>query len=99
MTVLKRVLIPLGELLVWLIVASFVVFFALLSLLPGDVAQVILGANADPKAAATVRSRLGLDLPWPQRYWDWISSLVRGDLAPQLFPPNPSARRLLLVLR
>ena len=64
MTVLKRVLIPLGELLVWLIVASFVVF-ALLSLLPGDVAQVILGANADPKAAATVRSRLGLDLPWP----------------------------------
>ena len=45
MTVLKRVLIPLGELLVWLIVASFVVF-ALLSLLPGDVAQVILGANA-----------------------------------------------------
>ena len=36
MTVLKRVLIPLGELLVWLIVASFVVF-ALLSLLPADV--------------------------------------------------------------
>ena len=41
MTLFKRVLIPLGELLVWLIVASLVVF-ALLSLLPGDVAQVIL---------------------------------------------------------
>ena len=88
MTVLKRVLIPLGELLVWLIVASFVVF-ALLSLLPGDVAQVILGANADPKAAATVRSRLGLDLPWPQRYWDWISSLVRGDLGTSMVSAEP----------
>ncbi len=88
MTVLKRVLIPLGELLVWLIVASFVVF-ALLSLLPGDVAQVILGANADPKAAATVRSRLGLDLPWPQRYWDWISSLVRGDLGTSIVSAEP----------
>lgn len=51
MTVLKRVLIPLGELLVWLIVASFVVF-ALLSLLPGDVAQVILGANRMELVAA-----------------------------------------------
>lgn len=88
MTVLKRVLIPLGELLVWLIVASFVVF-TLLSLLPGDVAQVILGANADPKAAATVRSRLGLDLPWPQRYWDWISSLVRGDLGTSIVSAEP----------
>src|SRR5699024_12103530 len=58
---------------------SFVVF-ALLSLLPGDVAQVILGANADPKAAATVRSRLGLDLPWPQRYWDWRSEEHTSEL-------------------
>lgn len=71
MTVIKRVLLPLGELLVWLLVASLIVY-ALLSLLPGDVAQVILGANADPKAAASVRIRLGLDLPWPRRYWDWI---------------------------
>ena len=60
MTVIKRVLLPSGELLVWLLVASLIVF-ALLSLLPGDVAQVILGANADPKAAAAVRTRLGLD--------------------------------------
>lgn len=56
MTVIKRVLLPSGELLVWLLVASLIVF-ALLSLLPGDVAQVILGANADPKAAAAVRTR------------------------------------------
>ena len=62
MTVIKRVLLPLGELLVWLLFASLIVY-ALLSLLPGDVAQVILGANADPKAAASVRIRLGLDLP------------------------------------
>mgnify|MGYP002651364089 CR=1 FL=1 len=88
MTLLKRVLLPLGELLAWLVVASLVVF-ALLSLLPGDVAQVILGANADPKAAAVVRSRLGLDLPWPQRYWDWISALVRGDLGTSIVSAEP----------
>ena len=44
-----------------LLVASIIIF-ALLSLLPGDVAQVMLGSNADPKMAAQLREQLGLDL-------------------------------------
>lgn len=66
-------------LVISLLVASLAIF-ALLSLLPGDVAQVILGTNADPAAADAVRHQLGLDQPFPVRYGRWLAGLVTGDL-------------------
>ena len=66
-------------LVVSLAVASIIIF-ALLSLLPGDVAQVMLGSNADPKMAAQLREQLGLDDPFLVRYWHWLSGLLTGDL-------------------
>ena len=59
---------------------SSIIIFALLSLLPGDVAQVMLGSNADPKMAAQLREQLGLDDPFFVRYWHWLSGLLTGDL-------------------
>lgn len=89
----RRIGFAILDLVIWLVVASLVIF-ALLSLLPGDVAQVILGTNADPAAAAALRARLGLDLPWPQRYWDWISHLVRGDLGTSVISAEPIAPQI-----
>jgi peptide/nickel transport system permease protein len=28
---------------------------------------------------ASLRTQLGIDKPWPQQYWDWISGVLRGD--------------------
>lgn len=62
-----------------MLVASMVVF-AMLNLLPGDLAGVILGPNATPEALEAMRAALGLDRAMPLRYLDWLSGLLTGQL-------------------
>ena len=54
--------------------------FAVLALLPGNVAEVMLGESATPEAVQVLGAKLGLDRPAPQRYLDWIAGLARFDL-------------------
>lgn len=61
-------------------VASMVVF-AVLELLPGNAAQIILGDTATPESLAALEKKLGLDKPQLQRYGDWIVGLLRGQSA------------------
>lgn len=82
-----------GEFLISLLVASLVVF-ALLSLLPGDLAQVMLGTEADPQAAAALRTRLGLDRPFLVRYGQWLSTLLRADLGTSVVTGQPIAPQI-----
>ena len=56
----------LGSALVSVLLASLLVFAALLAV-PGDPAQVILGMSASPEALAALRIKLGLDVPPPLR--------------------------------
>ena len=56
-----------------------VVVFAVLALLPGNVAQVMLGESATPEAVAALEARLGLDRPAPARYLEWLRGLVTLD--------------------
>jgi peptide/nickel transport system permease protein len=62
-----------------LLVASFVIFFAL-NVLPGDVATALLGREATPTNTAALRHELHLDHPFLERYVDWLGDAVRGDL-------------------
>lgn len=62
-----------------LAVVSILVFLAT-NLLPGDVASTTLGRNATPEAKAALRAELGLDRPLLVQYWDWVTSVARGDL-------------------
>lgn len=68
-----------GVLLLSLVAASILVF-AIMTVLPGDPAQVALGVNASPEAVETLRARFGLDRPLPVQYLDWLGGLVTGDL-------------------
>ncbi|MGM0698794.1 MAG: ABC transporter permease [Actinomycetota bacterium] len=61
-----------------LLVAS-VVIFALMSLLPGNAAQVALGTNATPEAVASLEAQYGLDRPPLIRYFDWLGGMLTGD--------------------
>ena len=56
-----------------------VVVFVVLAVLPGNVAQVMLGESATPEAVAALEARLGLDRPAPVRYLDWLRGLVTLD--------------------
>jgi peptide/nickel transport system permease protein len=73
-----------------LAVASVVVF-AVLELLPGNAAEVILGDTATPESVAALQARLGLDRPPLQRYLDWTGGLLRGDTARSVSYDTPTA--------
>jgi len=60
-----------------LFVASLVVF-AVLELLPGSPAQVMLGDTATPESIAALEARLGLDRPAWSRYAVWVGGLLQG---------------------
>ena len=49
-------------------------------LLPGDVAQMILGQFSTPEALDELRRTLGLYDPFHIRYLDWMSGILRGEL-------------------
>ena len=55
------------------------VSFSVLSVLPNDTAQAILGLNASPSAVASLNHSLGLDQPFWQRYWHWLVNVVHGN--------------------
>lgn len=62
-----------------LIVVSILIFVGT-SILPGDVAQIILGQMATPESLAALREKFGLDQPGYVRYFLWLGDLLTGDL-------------------
>ncbi len=80
----------LSAFLATLVVASMLVF-AVLELLPGNAAQVILGDSATPESLAALEAQLGLDRPPLQRYVDWTSGLARGETALSVSYDTPTA--------
>ena len=54
--------------------------FLIASLLPGDLAFVILGDQATPENVAALRHDLGLDQPLWWRYLSWLGHVLQGDL-------------------
>jgi len=81
-----------------LVVASLVVF-AVLELLPGNAAEVILGDTATPESLAALNAKLGLDQPAATRYVQWVSGLVRGDTARSISYDTPTAELIVERLR
>ncbi len=74
-------LIALVPMLLGLSIASF----ALVHVIPGDPALVMLGGEGTPQQVADLRQQLGLDRPLPVRYWEWLTRVVRGDLGESLY--------------
>ena len=66
------------------VIVSFLVF-ALVNLLPGDPALMMLGENNnDPTAYQRLREQLGLDRPLPVQYVDWAAHALKGDFGVSL---------------
>ncbi len=83
---LKRLLTFLAT----LAVASAVVF-AVLELLPGNAAEVILGDTATPESLAALQAKLGLDRPPLTRYLGWVGGLLQGHTANSIGYDTPTA--------
>ena len=75
----RALLARLGISLVTLWVVSVLIFIGT-NLLPGDVAQIILGQMATPESTAALREKLGLDKHPVEQYLVWLSNVAMGDL-------------------
>jgi len=62
-----------------LFVVSILVFVGT-ALLPGDVAEIVLGQAATPESLAAYRAERGLDKPLPMQYLNWLGGMMTGDL-------------------
>jgi peptide/nickel transport system permease protein len=61
-----------------------ILMFVLLNLIPGSAAGQLLGPEATPEQIARLEQQMGLNRPPVERYLDWLSHAVRGDLGRSL---------------
>jgi peptide/nickel transport system permease protein len=66
--------------LVPVVVAVSIAVFWALRIMPGDVAELMLGQTATTQSLREVREDLGLDKPVVQQYFDWVRQVATGDL-------------------
>ncbi|MFW5712195.1 MAG: ABC transporter permease [Spirochaetia bacterium] len=84
MDFLKRFAKRLGFTLLTILAMSILIFF-LVEIMPGDVAQTVLGQSATEESVAALRDRMGLDDPLHERYLRWAGGFIRGDLGESLY--------------
>jgi peptide/nickel transport system permease protein len=68
-----------------------VLIFAIVHVLPGNVAYAILGEYATPTAVAALEAKLGLNDPLLLQYWHWLSGMLRGDFGESVVMSRPAA--------
>ena len=61
------------------LLAASLVVFAVLQILPGDPAAIMLGTGARPDTLAALHHQLGLDAPMLLRYLRWIGGMLGGQ--------------------
>lgn len=64
--------------LITLLCISFLVYFAF-DIIPGDAALAALGTDSTPERLEALREELGLNRPFLERYFEWLTNFVRGD--------------------
>ncbi len=73
------------------LLATSVVVFAVLELLPGNAAQVILGETATPESIAAMEDKLGLNQPAASRYLSWMGGMLQGQTGQSISYDTPTA--------
>jgi peptide/nickel transport system permease protein len=70
--------------------AASLIVFAVLEILPGSAAEVMLGDTATAESIAALNARLGLDRPPATRYLDWVSGPLQGRSAMSIAYDTPT---------
>ena len=87
----SMILSRLAVALLTLVIVSFVVFAAT-EVLPGDVAEILLGQSATPEAVAALRRAMHLDEPAILRFLRWMAGLASGDFGTSYANDRPVAQ-------
>jgi peptide/nickel transport system permease protein len=81
-----------------MLIGIAIVVFALMHVIPGDPARVLLGDDATPEAVAQLRATLGLDQPWPVQLMRYFARLASGDFGRSMFLTDSVANLILARL-
>ena len=65
--------------------------FLVVHLVPGDPVRIMLGTHASAEAVATLRHQLGLDLPLPVQYVDFMRNAITFDFGDSITQGRPVA--------
>ncbi|WP_246660132.1 ABC transporter permease [Rhizobium sp. FKL33] len=85
---LELLISRLGQGVLTLVLSSVIVFSAT-EILPGDVAEAVLGRSKTPESLAALRKDMGLDQPAVFRYANWLGGMATGDLGTSLATKRP----------
>ncbi|MGV8950572.1 MAG: ABC transporter permease [Cypionkella sp.] len=91
--ILRRLLVAIPTLLL-----VSVRVFMLLKLLPGDPAVALAGQEPDPAVIEFLRTKYGLDQPWPVQYFKWLTGLLQGDFGMSIRTRLPIGEMILQKL-
>ena len=76
-----------------------IITFAVTTILPGDVATMIMGTQSNPEALAGLRKALGLNDPLVVQYGRWIGGMVTGNWGQSLIFKVPIADLLIQKIK
>jgi peptide/nickel transport system permease protein len=71
------------RLLLILFIVSLITF-AIVNIIPGDVAAQVLGSEATEEQLASFRAEHGFDAPLYERYFTWVGNALQGDFGQSL---------------
>jgi peptide/nickel transport system permease protein len=86
--VLRAIIVKTATAAAVLFAVSVIVFFGT-EALPGDAAEAALGQTATPQLLEQYRKDFGLDRPVLERYEEWASGMLQGDLGRSLPSGDP----------
>jgi peptide/nickel transport system permease protein len=78
--------------------AMSVLIFAIVHILPGNVAYAILGEYATPASIAVLEAKLGLNQPLVVQYWHWFTAMLHCDFGQSLTMDRPAGPVILDAL-
>jgi peptide/nickel transport system permease protein len=78
-----------------LLIGMSMLVFALMRLVPGDPAVVVLGFKATPESVRALREAFHLDEPVLQQYLRWIAGAARGDFGLDFRQNEPIGQMIL----
>jgi peptide/nickel transport system permease protein len=67
-------------------------------LIPGDPATVLLGSRATPETVAALNAQMGLNLPLPERLFQFLARALTGNLGKDVLSGRPVSLMLLEAL-
>lgn len=76
---MRYILKKLGVLIATLLIVTLLAFIAF-QIIPGDPVVRMLGTEYTETRAEELRTELGLDKPWPERYANWVLDFAAGDM-------------------